>query len=199
MPNLTKDSDGLHSSFLGGLFCLLGVAAAPTQNLESTQEPSPDGSGGPADEKHAESPQDQDETQHEGENGDEKESREAQEAAAGAAKEDGEGEDHQSRAGTPGEAEEDEEGQGQEEKEEGDKVGDDAGEVPALTLAEEKGDNAKAEAREDEELDVPEELEDIVEALLCGLRDRDTVVRWSAAKGIGRITERLPQELGTRM
>lgn len=46
------------------------------------------------------------------------------------------------------------------------------------------------------DVDVPEELEDIVEALLCGLRDRDTVVRWSAAKGIGRITERLPQDLG---
>lgn len=52
-------------------------------------------------------------------------------------------------------------------------------------------------AEEEEEVDVPEELEDIVEALLCGLRDRDTVVRWSAAKGIGRITERLPRELGT--
>ncbi|CAN0086774.1 unnamed protein product [Ectocarpus sp. 13 AM-2016] len=50
-------------------------------------------------------------------------------------------------------------------------------------------------AEEEEEVDVPEELEDIVEALLCGLRDRDTVVRWSAAKGIGRITERLPREL----
>ncbi|CAM9634190.1 unnamed protein product, partial [Ectocarpus sp. 8 AP-2014] len=51
------------------------------------------------------------------------------------------------------------------------------------------------EEEEEEEVDVPEELEDIVEALLCGLRDRDTVVRWSAAKGIGRITERLPREL----
>ena len=46
------------------------------------------------------------------------------------------------------------------------------------------------------EVDIPDELEDIVEALLCGLRDRDTVVRWSSAKGIGRITERLTQDLG---
>lgn len=55
---------------------------------------------------------------------------------------------------------------------------------------------AEAEAETETEVDIPDELEDIVEALLCGLRDRDTVVRWSAAKGIGRITERLPQELG---
>ncbi|OQR90902.1 tubulin-specific chaperone D, partial [Thraustotheca clavata] len=46
----------------------------------------------------------------------------------------------------------------------------------------------------DEDFEVPEELEQVVDVLLCGLRDRDTVVRWSAAKGIGRITARLPYE-----
>ena len=42
---------------------------------------------------------------------------------------------------------------------------------------------------------VPNEIEDIIEQLLLGLKDRDTVVRWSSAKGIGRITNRLPKEM----
>jgi len=48
---------------------------------------------------------------------------------------------------------------------------------------------------EDEEYDIPEELEIFVQLLLSALRDKDTVVRWSAAKGIGRLTHRLPQAL----
>ncbi|KAE9047708.1 Tubulin-specific chaperone D [Phytophthora rubi] len=47
---------------------------------------------------------------------------------------------------------------------------------------------------DDDTFEVVEQLEQIVEVLLCGLRDKDTVVRWSAAKGIGRITGRLPYE-----
>ncbi len=38
-------------------------------------------------------------------------------------------------------------------------------------------------------------LEEVIEQLLRGLSDKDTVVRWSAAKGIGRITNRLPKDL----
>lgn len=46
----------------------------------------------------------------------------------------------------------------------------------------------------DEEADneqIPEEIEEIIEQLMSGLRDKDTIVRWSSAKGIGRITNRL--------
>ncbi|XP_061363955.1 tubulin-folding cofactor D [Gastrolobium bilobum] len=51
--------------------------------------------------------------------------------------------------------------------------------------------NEIADGAEDEDMDVPENVEEIIEMLLSGLRDMDTVVRWSAAKGIGRITSHL--------
>ena len=43
-----------------------------------------------------------------------------------------------------------------------------------------------------ENVEVAEEVEEVIEVLLTHLADTDTVVRWSAAKGIGRITGRLP-------
>ncbi|XP_026523386.1 tubulin-specific chaperone D isoform X1 [Notechis scutatus] len=48
---------------------------------------------------------------------------------------------------------------------------------------------------EEEEYDIPGEVENVIEQLLIGLKDKDTIVRWSAAKGIGRLTGRLPKEL----
>lgn len=46
-----------------------------------------------------------------------------------------------------------------------------------------------------DDYDIPDEIEEIIEILLKGLQDENGLMRWSAAKGIGRITERLPQEL----
>uniref|UniRef100_A0ACB8EJM9 Uncharacterized protein n=1 Tax=Sphaerodactylus townsendi TaxID=933632 RepID=A0ACB8EJM9_9SAUR len=48
---------------------------------------------------------------------------------------------------------------------------------------------------DEEEYDIPGQVENVVEQLLIGLKDKDTIVRWSAAKGIGRLTGRLPKEL----
>ena len=39
---------------------------------------------------------------------------------------------------------------------------------------------------------IPDQVEDAMDQLLRSLTDSATVVRWSAAKGIGRLTERLP-------
>jgi hypothetical protein len=44
---------------------------------------------------------------------------------------------------------------------------------------------------QDEDVEVPDVMEEVIEQLLSGLRDKDTVVRWSAAKGVGRVTARL--------
>lgn len=46
-----------------------------------------------------------------------------------------------------------------------------------------------------EEFEVPEEIEDVIGVLLSSCSDKDTVVRWSAAKGVGRLAGCLPLEL----
>ena len=56
-------------------------------------------------------------------------------------------------------------------------------------------DAANDDAELEESYDIPGELESIIGSLLSALQDKDTIVRWSAAKGIGRITMRLPKDL----
>lgn len=52
-----------------------------------------------------------------------------------------------------------------------------------------------SEEEAEEDVDVPEEVEDVIDELMQGLKSGDGVVRWSAAKGIGRVTARLSQDL----
>ncbi|XP_014222529.1 tubulin-specific chaperone D [Trichogramma pretiosum] len=51
------------------------------------------------------------------------------------------------------------------------------------------------EVSESEDQEVPPIMEDILEHLIKGLQDKSMIIRWSAAKGIGRITARLPIDL----
>lgn len=48
---------------------------------------------------------------------------------------------------------------------------------------------------ENEDHEIPPIMEDILEHLITGLQDKSIIIRWSAAKGIGRITARLPIDL----
>lgn len=46
----------------------------------------------------------------------------------------------------------------------------------------------------DNEYDVPEAIDAIAGSFLDALGDRDTIVRWAAAKALARLAERLPKE-----
>lgn len=64
----------------------------------------------------------------------------------------------------------------------------------AAAVADSSAAPATAEA-EAELPDIPAEVEDVLGVLLGSCSDRDTVVRWSAAKGVGRLAGCLPAEL----
>ncbi|XP_034474683.1 tubulin-specific chaperone D [Drosophila innubila] len=62
------------------------------------------------------------------------------------------------------------------------------------------GENAtSADSHDDDgagdEIFVPDSIEEVIEELLQALRSGGNDVRWSAAKGLGRVTNRLPKEL----
>lgn len=55
--------------------------------------------------------------------------------------------------------------------------------------------NHTSQEVDNESVSFPDELEDIIGLVISFLSDKDTVVRWSAAKGVGRITMRLTKAL----
>jgi hypothetical protein len=69
-----------------------------------------------------------------------------------------------------------------------------SGVVAAAPAASAEGDDSSAPMAAP-----PDQIEEIIGRLLEGLRDSDTVVRWSAAKGIGRLTNRLSMALGDQI
>lgn len=50
---------------------------------------------------------------------------------------------------------------------------------------------SKTSVIDSESIEIPEEIEEIMDKVLSLLSDKDTIVRWSAAKGIGRLCMRL--------
>ncbi|KAJ3286028.1 hypothetical protein HDU76_008040, partial [Blyttiomyces sp. JEL0837] len=59
--------------------------------------------------------------------------------------------------------------------------------------------SAESAANMEEDDSVPSEVEEVIGILLDGLRDKDTIVRWSAAKGIGRVSSRLPKHFANEV
>ena len=63
-----------------------------------------------------------------------------------------------------------------------------------------KGNNADDEDEDMEEEDINfEQLEYIIQYLLESLKDEDNTVRWTAAKGIGRITGRMSKDFADQI
>ncbi|KAM9783426.1 tubulin-specific chaperone D isoform 1-T8 [Syngnathus typhle] len=67
--------------------------------------------------------------------------------------------------------------------------------IASSLLSSPAADTLQETTRGEDHYDIPQELETVIEYLLAGLKDRETIVRWSAAKGVGRVTGRLPKEL----
>lgn len=64
--------------------------------------------------------------------------------------------------------------------------------IVAGAVADNKVEKEVAEDEEDE-IEYIDEIEEIIHILLTNLIDKDTIVRWSAAKNLGRVVMRLPE------
>ncbi|KAM9943871.1 hypothetical protein ACTFIT_008452 [Dictyostelium discoideum] len=55
------------------------------------------------------------------------------------------------------------------------------------------------EEGEEEEEEIPEEIDEILEEIMKSLKDKDTIIRWTSAKAIGRIVNLLPKDMGDQV
>ncbi|KAM9955236.1 hypothetical protein ACTFIW_000736 [Dictyostelium discoideum] len=61
----------------------------------------------------------------------------------------------------------------------------------------EKGEEEGEDEEEGEE--IPEEIDEILEEIMKSLKDKDTIIRWTSAKAIGRIVNLLPKDMGDQV
>ncbi|KAL1722870.1 armadillo-type protein [Schizophyllum commune] len=71
--------------------------------------------------------------------------------------------------------------------------------LPPRSRRRQLGAEGQVEEDVEPEIEVPEEVETALEQLFGSLQDKDTVVRWSAAKGVARIAERLPTDFAEQV
>ncbi|KNZ80978.1 Tubulin-specific chaperone D [Termitomyces sp. J132] len=77
--------------------------------------------------------------------------------------------------------------------------------LPSLNIGRRKGrllaneGNIDRNPVQQNDIEVPHEVESVLEHLFNSLQDKDTVVRWSAAKGVAHISERLPLDFSDQI